>query len=66
MHKGAVKHHNFHFTDQPSSSGHLDYDYPGLEDPRIGLSTVSEIGNMKKVPLPAELVEQFGRILVCV
>ncbi|KAK2140069.1 hypothetical protein LSH36_1494g00009 [Paralvinella palmiformis] len=46
--------------DQPTASGNLDSDYPGVEDPRIGMSSVDEIGSIKKIPLPPELVEQFG------
>ena len=51
------------FLAQPSASGRLDFDYPSLADPKIGLVSLSELTNLRKVPLPAELVEQFGRIL---
>ena len=50
-------------SDQPSASGLLDFDYPSLADPNIGLGSVKELSDVRKVPLPAELVEQFGRIL---
>ena len=51
------------FVAQASVSGLMDFDYPSLADPKIGLTSVTELGNIKKIPLPAELVEQFGRIL---
>ena len=50
-------------TVQPTVSGLLDFDYPSLADPKIGLGSVRELGDIRKVPLPVELVEQFGRIL---
>ncbi|ELU06399.1 hypothetical protein CAPTEDRAFT_198384 [Capitella teleta] len=46
----------------PSASGRLDCDYPSLADPKIGLNGLCELSQLKKVPLPAELVEQFGRM----
>jgi hypothetical protein len=49
--------------DTPTSSGLVDLDYPSLADPTIGLSSVNELGNVHRVPLPAELNEQFERIL---
>ena len=53
-------------TVQPSVSGLLDFDYPSLADPKIGLGSMKELGDVRRVPLPVELVEQFGRILVAV
>ena len=47
---------------QPSVSGLHDFDYPSLADPKIGLSSISELERPKPVPLPAELVEQFGHM----
>ena len=47
----------------PSVSGLLDFDYPSLSDPKIGLGSIKELGDVRRVPLPVELVEQFGRIL---
>ena len=44
-------------------SGLHDYDYPSLIDTGIGLDALPEVSNVKRVPLPPELVEQFGRIL---
>ena len=48
---------------QPNVSGLHDFDYPSLADPKIGLGAMPEVGSVRKIPLPAELVEQFGRIL---
>ncbi|KAK2179646.1 hypothetical protein NP493_478g02009 [Ridgeia piscesae] len=47
---------------QPTVSGLLDFDYPSLADPKIGLGSVRELGDIRKVPLPVELVEQFGHM----
>ncbi|KAL4235731.1 hypothetical protein ACF0H5_004123 [Mactra antiquata] len=47
---------------QPSVSGLHDYDYPSLSETGIGLDALSEITNVKRVPLPPELLEQFGRM----
>ncbi|XP_060598940.1 nuclear pore complex protein Nup155-like, partial [Ruditapes philippinarum] len=47
---------------QPSVSGLHDFDYPSLLETGIGLDNLSEISNLKRVPLPPELVEQFGRM----
>lgn len=44
----------------PSQSGQHDPDYPGLTHLSRSLKSLSQIGPIKKVPLPAELVEQFG------
>ena len=52
------------FAAQPSVSGLHDYDYPSLLESGIGLEALPEVSNVKRVPLPPELVEQFGRILV--
>ena len=49
--------------DSPTVSGRMDYDYPALADPKIGLDAMKEIGSIKKVPLPEELTEQYARIL---
>lgn len=43
-------------------SGLHDIDYPSLIESGIGLDTLPEVSNVKRVPLPPELVEQFGRI----
>ncbi|CAH1772348.1 unnamed protein product [Owenia fusiformis] len=47
---------------QPSTSGQQDFDYPQLADPRLELGSVPELTNLKKVPLPPELVEQYGHM----
>ena len=54
----------FLFIGQPGVSGQMDSEYPVMSDPRIGLSGLVELGNVKRVPLPEEMVERFGRILV--
>ncbi|KAI0209905.1 hypothetical protein LSAT2_005340 [Lamellibrachia satsuma] len=46
----------------PSVSGLLDFDYPSLSDPKIGLGSIKELGDVRRVPLPVELVEQFGHM----
>jgi len=53
----------YSFAAQPSVSGLHDFDYPSLLETGVGVDTLSEITNVKRVPLPPELVEQFGRIL---
>ena len=47
-----------------SFSGVNDYDYPFLSSPSVGLAGMELVSLLKRVPLPAELVEQFDRILV--
>jgi len=54
--------------DEPSTSGLQESDYPCTADTQLGqlqqLQGAShEIAPIKKIPLPAELVERFGRIL---
>ena len=51
------------FTDQPSLSGLNELDYPSLPEAGISIENLCEICNVKRVPLPPELVEQFERIL---
>lgn len=46
-----------------SFSGVNDYDYPSLSSPSVGLAGMELISTIKRIPLPAELVEQFDRIL---
>ena len=46
-------------------SGLYDQDYPNLAEVGYGLDSVAEVNIEKRVPLPPELVEQFGRILHC-
>lgn len=47
----------------PCVSGLHDYDYPSFLNSGLGMDIFTEIGDIRKVPLPAELVEHFGRIL---
>ncbi|XP_052776486.1 nuclear pore complex protein Nup155-like isoform X2 [Mya arenaria] len=47
---------------QPTVSGLHDFDYPSLLDTGVGLEGLSEISQIKRVPLPPELVEQFSRM----
>ncbi|KAK3595250.1 hypothetical protein CHS0354_010857 [Potamilus streckersoni] len=47
---------------QPSVSGLQDFHYPSLLETGLALESLSEIGKIKRVPLPAELIEQFGRM----
>ncbi|CAC5400979.1 NUP155 [Mytilus coruscus] len=47
---------------QPSHSGLNEFDYPSLPDAGVALDCLTEVSNVKRVPLPAELVEQFGRM----
>ncbi|WAR23622.1 NU155-like protein, partial [Mya arenaria] len=49
-------------TSQPTVSGLHDFDYPSLLDTGVGLEGLSEISQIKRVPLPPELVEQFSRM----
>ena len=50
-------------TDKPCVSGLHDCDYPSFLNSGLGMDIFTEIGDIRKVPLPAELVEHFGRIL---
>ncbi|XP_006813093.1 nuclear pore complex protein Nup155-like, partial [Saccoglossus kowalevskii] len=45
-----------------STSGTSELDYPALTSPAIGLGQLPLISQVKKVPLPNELVEQFGHM----
>lgn len=44
-------------------SGLTDNDYPSLALLPAALSGVSQIKTLSRVPLPAEILERFGRIL---
>lgn len=48
--------------DLPNHSGQHDPDYPGLVHLSRSLKSLSQVAPIKKVPLPAELVEQFGHM----
>lgn len=43
-------------------SGVNDYDYPFLSSPSVGLAGMELVSLLKRVPLPAELVEQFDHM----
>ncbi|XP_070562899.1 nuclear pore complex protein Nup155-like [Ptychodera flava] len=49
-------------TGHATTSGASELDYPSLASPNIGLAQLPLISNVKKVPLPNELVEQFGHM----
>ena len=46
-------------------SGLNECDYPSIGDEHIGLGSLQEISQCKRVPLPAELVERFACIFCC-
>lgn len=53
-------------TGSPSVSGISDMDYP-LQGPGfLSIPCLPEISSIRRVPLPHELVEQFGRILILI
>lgn len=47
----------------PSLSGVSDMDYPLQGPGLISVPSLPELSAVRRVPLPPELVEQFGRIL---
>ena len=54
------------YLEEPTVSGLHDYDYPDQNTTAQGSlrHTVREVSDMRKVPLPPELSEQFGRIFL--
>mgnify|MGYP001793964771 CR=1 FL=1 len=48
--------------ESPNESGLTECDYPSLTDERLSLPTLPEVSLLKRVPLPNELIEQFGRM----
>ncbi|KAH0627891.1 hypothetical protein JD844_008444 [Phrynosoma platyrhinos] len=48
----------------PSVSGMADMDYPLQGPGLLSIPSLPEISSIRRVPLPPELVEQFGRILM--
>ncbi|GBM21727.1 Nuclear pore complex protein Nup155 [Araneus ventricosus] len=44
----------------PTVSGLNDQDYPGISELSISLQSLSQLNLVKRIPLPTELVEQFG------
>ncbi|ESO88145.1 hypothetical protein LOTGIDRAFT_234706 [Lottia gigantea] len=47
---------------QPTVSGLHDFEYPSLTDVGMSVDALRELAPVKTVPLPPELVEQFGRM----
>lgn len=47
----------------PTVSGLNDPDYPGISELGISLQPLTQLTTVKRIPLPPELVEQFGCIL---
>lgn len=47
----------------PSLSGVSDMDYPLQGPGLLSVPNLPELNAVRRVPLPPELVEQFGRIL---
>lgn len=52
------------FVDSPTVSGMSDMDYPLQGPGLLSVPSLPEISTIRRVPLPPELVEQFGRILL--
>ncbi|KAJ7399497.1 hypothetical protein BTVI_114415 [Pitangus sulphuratus] len=48
----------------PTVSGMSDMDYPLQGPGLLSIPNLPEISSVRRVPLPPELVEQFGRILM--
>lgn len=48
----------------PTVSGMADMDYPLQGPGLLSIPNLPEISSVRRVPLPPELVEQFGRILM--
>lgn len=48
----------------PTVSGMSDMDYPLQGPGMLSIPNLPEISSVRRVPLPPELVEQFGRILM--
>lgn len=44
----------------PTVSGLNDLDYPGVSELGISLHSLTQLTTAKRIPLPSELVEQFG------
>lgn len=55
---------HFLFVDNPTVSGMSDMDYPLQGPGLLSVPNLPEISSIRRVPLPPELVEQFGRILL--
>lgn len=51
-------------SDMPSLSGASDMDYPLQGPGLLSVPNLPELSAVRRVPLPPELVEQFGRILL--
>lgn len=48
----------------PTVSGLDDHDYPSLHGSSISLTNINQMKIHSKIPLPSEVMEHFGRILV--
>lgn len=54
----------FLIAGSPTVSGMTDMDYPLQGPGLLSIPNLPEISSVRRVPLPPELVEQFGRILM--
>lgn len=54
----------FLLAGSPTVSGMSDMDYPLQGPGLLSIPNLPEISSVRRVPLPPELVEQFGRILM--
>lgn len=54
----------FLLAGSPTVSGMSDMDYPLQGPGLLSIPNLPEISPVRRVPLPPELVEQFGRILM--
>lgn len=54
----------FLIAGSPTVSGMTDMDYPLQGPGLLSIPNLPEISSVRRVPLPPELVEQFGRILL--
>lgn len=54
----------FFLVGSPTVSGMSDMDYPLQGPGLLSIPNLPEISSVRRVPLPPELVEQFGRILM--
>ena len=50
------------YTAMATASGISELDYPSLSIPSVGLADLPQLSPTKRVPLPPELIEQFGHM----